>query len=64
MIVLGGNDMLRGLDPSVTRRNLDEYLALTDRNIPVMLCGMLASPNLGADYQAEFDGIYPEWRQI
>lgn len=61
MIVLGGNDMLRGVDPSVTRRNLDEILsALTDRNIPVMLCGMLASPNLGADYQAEFDSIYPE----
>ena len=61
MIVLGGNDMLRGVDPSVTRRNLDKILgSLKDKNIPVMLCGMLASPNLGADYQAEFDSIYPE----
>ncbi len=60
MIVLGGNDMLRGIDPSITNDNLDAILAsLKDRDIPVMLCGMLASPNLGADYTTHFNAIYP-----
>jgi acyl-CoA thioesterase-1 len=61
IVELGANDMLRGIDPQVTRRALDAILArLTQRHIAVMLCGMRAAPNLGADYADEFESIYPE----
>ncbi|WP_417609933.1 arylesterase [Parasphingorhabdus sp.] len=57
---LGGNDMLRGLKPSETRANLEAMIAnLKDRDIPVMLTGMLAPPNLGAEFTKEFNVIYP-----
>lgn len=60
IISLGGNDMLRGLPPDQTRANLDAMLAeLKSRKIPVVLLGMLAAPNLGKDYAARFDPIYP-----
>ncbi|MGE3691789.1 MAG: arylesterase [Novosphingobium sp.] len=60
LVCLGGNDMLRGLPPEQTRANLDAILAeLKRRKIPVVLMGMLAPPNLGADYRAKFDPIYP-----
>jgi acyl-CoA thioesterase-1 len=51
--------MLRGLDPAVTRRALDAIIArLKARGIPVLLAGMYASRNLGADYVQRFDAIY------
>lgn len=60
LISLGGNDVLRGLPPEQTRANLDAILTrLGERKIPVMLMGMLSPPNLGADYRAKFDPIYP-----
>lgn len=60
IISLGGNDMLRGLPPEATRKNLDEMLAkLKARGIPVVLLGMLSAPNLGAEYRGRFDPIYP-----
>lgn len=60
VISLGGNDMLRGLPPEQTRKNLDEMLGkLKARGIPVVLMGMLSAPNLGSDYRAAFDPIYP-----
>ncbi|MFN5902952.1 MAG: arylesterase [Novosphingobium sp.] len=60
IISLGGNDMLRGLSPAETRKNLDEMLGkLRARGIPGVLMGMLSAPNLGADYRAQFDPIYP-----
>ena len=60
ILVLGGNDMLRGLDPQAAYDNLDAMLeVLTSQQIPVLLCGMLASANLGAEYQQAFDSIYP-----
>lgn len=60
IISLGGNDMLRGLPPEATRKNLDEMLGkLKARGIPVVLLGMLSAPNLGADYRGKFDPIYP-----
>lgn len=60
IIVLGGNDMLRGLDPAATRTNLDAIITqLKRRNVTVMLTGMLASRNLGPEYVAAFDGLYP-----
>jgi acyl-CoA thioesterase-1 len=60
ILELGANDALRGIDPAVTRRALTAILArLRQRNIAVLLCGMLAPPNLGADYGRKFDAIYP-----
>jgi acyl-CoA thioesterase-1 len=60
MVSLGGNDMLRGLSPEQTRANLDAILAeLQKRRIRVLLMGMLAPPNMGADYRGQFDPIYP-----
>ena len=61
ILELGANDALRGIDPAVTRRALDDILTrLKARNIQVLLCGMLAPRNLGADYTARFDAIYPD----
>jgi acyl-CoA thioesterase I len=61
IIELGANDMLRGIDPQVTRDALDGILArLAQRHIAVMLCGMRAAPNLGADYGRAFEQIYRE----
>ncbi len=66
ILALGANDGLRGLDPAVTRDNLASMLAtLAARDLPVLLVGMLAPPNLGPDYGARFDAVYPalaeEW---
>lgn len=61
LISLGGNDVLRALPPEQTRANLDAILTrLEAHKVPVLLLGMLAPPNLGADYRAKFDAIYPE----
>ncbi len=61
IVELGANDMLRGVNPQVTRDALDAILArLAQRHIAVMLCGMKAAPNLGADYGRAFERIYPE----
>jgi len=61
IVELGANDMLRGIEPEVTREALDGILhRLTARHIAVMLCGMRAAPNLGTDYGGTFGRIYPE----
>lgn len=60
IVSLGGNDMLRGLPPEQTRANLDRIVGeLRARGARVVLMGMLAPPNLGEDYRAKFDPIYP-----
>lgn len=59
ILELGANDMLRGLAPDITRRNLDTMIVrLKERGIAVMLAGMRAAPNLGAGYQQQFDEIF------
>ena len=61
ILELGANDMLRGTDPAVTRKALETIIVrLKERGIPVLLAGMLAAPNLGAEYRAGFDAIYPD----
>ena len=53
--------MLRGIKPQVTRAAIDTILhRLKERHIAVLLCGMRAAPNLGTDYAAAFESIYPE----
>lgn len=60
IVALGGNDLLRGLDPAETRRNLDGILAeITGRGLPALLAGLPAPANYGAEYQAAFDAAFP-----
>jgi acyl-CoA thioesterase-1 len=60
ILELGANDALRGLDPKLTAKALDAILTrLEQRHIPVLLAGMKAPPNMGADYAKSFDAIYP-----
>jgi acyl-CoA thioesterase I len=61
ILEVGANDMLRGIKPQVTRTAIDTILQrLKERHIAVLLCGMRAAPNLGGDYAAAFEGIYPD----
>src|ERR1700730_12658830 len=61
ILELGANDALRGIDPEVAPAALTEILTrLRARKIAVLLCGMVAPPNYGADYSAKFNAIYPE----
>jgi acyl-CoA thioesterase-1 len=61
LLELGANDMLRGIDPKITRDALGEIVRrLKARRIEVLLCGMLAAPNLGPDYARSFNAIYPQ----
>lgn len=60
IVELGANDVLRGLDPAQAETALDAILAkAAERQLPVLLAGMRAPPNLGADYVERFDTIYP-----
>jgi acyl-CoA thioesterase-1 len=59
VLELGANDMLRGLDPGLTEANLDTMLTeLKRREIPVLLAGMRAAPNLDPAYITRFEAIY------
>lgn len=59
ILELGANDVLRGISPEQSEKNLDAILArLKERNIPVFLVGILAPPNMGGDYAERFNPIY------
>jgi len=61
ILALGANDMLRGLDPKITRANLEAIIQKTKAaGVEIVLAGMLSPPNLGAEYKAAFDAIYPD----
>lgn len=61
LLELGGNDALRGLDPERARANLDTMLSqLQAAHFKTVLVGMLAPRNLGPDYAAKFDRVYPD----
>ena len=61
LVALGGNDLLRGIEPAQTKANLDTILTeTTSRGLPALLVGMEATGNFGAAYKAEFDALYPE----
>jgi acyl-CoA thioesterase-1 len=61
ILALGANDALRGLSPEDSRKNLDAMLTrLRERNIPVVLAGIYAPPNMGKDYETRFNPIYAE----
>lgn len=61
ILALGANDMLRGLDPKTTRTNLEAIIQKAQAaGVEVVLAGMLSPPNLGTEYKAAFDAIYPD----
>ena len=61
IVELGANDMLRGLDPAAAEASLAQILTRAKgAHIATLLAGMRAAPNMGADYQARFDAIYPD----
>ncbi|WP_296763392.1 arylesterase [Sediminimonas sp.] len=61
IVALGGNDLLRGIDPAVTRANIEGILqAAQAADVAVLLVGMRAPGNYGAEYKAEFDAIWPD----
>ncbi|QRM43818.1 arylesterase [Rhizobium sp. BG4] len=64
ILELGANDALRGIPPEETEKNLDAMITrLKERGIPVLLAGMMAPPNMGADYAARFNPIYEKLAQ-
>jgi len=64
IVALGGNDLLRGIAPEVSRGNLDGILSVArDAGLEVLLVGMQAPGNYGPDYKEAFDAMYPELSQ-
>ena len=64
IVNLGGNDLLRGLEPAEALANLDKILSTAEaRGLPVLLVGLEALNNYGPDYKASFDAIYPALAQ-
>jgi acyl-CoA thioesterase-1 len=61
ILEFGANDALRGIDPKVTRENMQKILSkLADRRIPVLLTGMRSPTNWGETYSDDFDAIFPD----
>lgn len=61
IVTLGGNDMLRGLDPAVSRANLEGILkAIKSHGAEILLVAMPGPVNYGPEYKAAFDAMYPE----
>lgn len=61
IVTLGGNDLLRGIGPEVSRTNLEGIVrAATDAGVEVLVVGMQAPGNYGPAYKATFDAMYPE----
>lgn len=61
IVTLGGNDLLRGIDPAVSKENLAAILETAGaKGVNVLLVGMRAPGNYGADYKAAFDSMYPD----
>jgi len=56
---LGANDMLRGINPSETKKNLEKIILIAkDKNIEIVLAGMYAPTTHGVNYKNDFDNIY------
>ena len=61
IVTLGGNDLLRGLPPAETARNIDSIVkAATERGLTVLIVPMEAPGNFGPDYKAAFDALYTD----
>ena len=65
IVLFGGNDLLRGIDPAESRRNLDLILGTAvARGIRVLLVGHEAPPNFGPEYKRDFEAIYPDLAEL
>ncbi len=61
ILALGANDAMRGIDPKIVRANLDAMITkIQASGAKLLLLGMVAPSNWGAEYKQAFDGIYPE----
>lgn len=61
ILALGGNDLLRGLSPKQMKSNLEKIIQKAQaKNVQVLLCGMLAPPSMGAQYQRDFVATFPD----
>ena len=61
ILEFGANDAMRGVAPDVVRDNIDAIVKLlNERDIPVLIAGMLATPSWGAEYKQAFDSIFPD----
>lgn len=61
ILCLGANDMLRGIKPSIIKKNLNKILeTLQNKKVNILLAGMLSQESLGEEYKSKFDNIYPE----
>jgi len=61
IVTLGGNDLLRGIDPQASRSNLETILKVAgEAGVPVLLIGMRAPGNYGPEYKAAFEAGYAE----
>lgn len=64
VVALGSNDMLRGIDPTITKANLDQILQIAvDNKLEIMLVGAEAALNYGPEYKANFDQLFPDLAQ-
>lgn len=60
IVELGANDALRGLPPEAMKKSLDDIIVkLKQKDIPVLLAGMMAPPNLGPTYGKAFNAVFP-----
>lgn len=60
IIGLGANDMLRGIKPEETEKNLEQIIKIANKkNIKIIIAGMVAPTTHGAEYKKKFDAIYP-----
>ncbi len=61
IVALGGNDVLRGIDPAVTRANIEGILQIAqEKGVKVLLIGLTAPKNYGPEYEQAFEGIWPD----
>ena len=61
LLELGANDSLRGIDPSITKMNLQKILTKLEKTgVPILFAGMVAPPNMGKEYGLEFEKAYLE----
>ncbi|RAK50710.1 arylesterase [Phenylobacterium deserti] len=60
VVALGGNDLLRGIDPRTSRANLERILTrLRARRMGIVLAGIAAPPEIGRNYARDFNAIFP-----
>ena len=61
ILELGANDLMRGVPVAKVKENLDKIIRKAkEKNIKVLLCGMLAPPTMGAEYQRDFTVVFPD----